>query len=151
MTDPDYALLKDLAETLSHLETWEEKCRQDAKRAGVTDPEALSDYLEEREGDQDDDWLLERNRVLEEMISASRAIIGPAPGETLWAAGPTGSVSDMRFTHGPTPDLAQMMPLLPDNHLVVRLRPDREPDVVGIAVDGEISDVPVPQEEDPSP
>lgn len=148
---PDRNALESLAESLAGMETWQERCHVKAVNAGITDSEKIAEYIDDHEGDQDDDWLMDRNAALEEMIMKARAASPDTAQEVLWVATILEDFEDRRFTHGPTPDLGALLETVPDGHVIARLRPGEAPYAVGVAIDGELSDLSPRSDEDPSP
>lgn len=55
-------------------QSWEERKRAEAIKEGITDEDALADIMFDAEGDEDDDYLLERDTSLKDLTEMAREV-----------------------------------------------------------------------------
>jgi hypothetical protein len=70
---------EDILITLAGMHTWEDKCRADAKAQGMTSEADITAYVEEMDGDQPDDFLMNFHAEMKDMIEAAREALSPNP------------------------------------------------------------------------
>lgn len=70
---------EEILKTLAGIQTWEDKCRVEAREKGLSDPAEIESYLAEMAGDQPDDFLMDFHAEMRDLIEAARNAINPNP------------------------------------------------------------------------
>ena len=110
----------DLLDQLAMEQSWEEKVRADMLADGIFNPDMLDEGVESMEGDEDDEFLLDRSASLRDYTEMARALFSdPDVKALMWMAGFADEVDDGVFTHGPTRDLSALIEQLPSQEKYV--------------------------------